>query len=81
LAARCVITRLRRCSPCSEASRTAKSASAFRTLKPREAAPARIVARHASAFTFHEVEGDIEPAEEADLLGMIKTDRMTTDRR
>ncbi len=36
---------------------------------------------HASAFTFHEVEGDIEPAEEADLLGMIKTDRMTTDRR
>jgi hypothetical protein len=35
---------------------------------------------HVSAFTFHEVEGDIEPAEEVDLLGMIKTDRMTTDR-
>jgi hypothetical protein len=54
----------------------------FRTLKPREAAPGtdRLHA-HASAFTFHEVEGDIEPAEEADLLGMIKTDRMTTDRR
>jgi len=54
----------------------------FRTLKPREAAPgADRLHAHASAFTFHEVEGDIEPAEEADLLGMIKTDRMTTDRR
>ena len=54
----------------------------FRTLKPREAAPGgdRLHA-HASAFTFHEVEGDIEPAEEADLLGMIKADRMTRDRR
>jgi hypothetical protein len=54
----------------------------FRTLKPREGAPGtdRLHA-YASAFTFHEVEGDIGPAEEADLLGMIKTDRMTTDRR
>jgi hypothetical protein len=34
---------------------------------------------HARAFTFHEVEGDIEPAEEVDLLGLIKP--ITTDRR
>jgi len=33
-----------------------------------------------SAFSFHEVEGDIEPDEEVDLLGLIKTDRSTTDR-
>src|SRR3954451_10888813 len=53
----------------------------FRTLKPREAAAdADRLHAHVSAFTFHEVEGDIEPAEEVDLLGMIKTDRMTTDR-
>ena len=54
----------------------------FRTLKPREVAPGtdRLDA-HASAFTFYEVEGDIEPAEEANLLGMIKTDRKTGDRR
>jgi hypothetical protein len=53
----------------------------FRTLKPRESAPAadRLHA-HISAFTFHEVEGDIEPAEEVDLLGLSKMDRMTTDR-
>jgi hypothetical protein len=53
----------------------------FRTLKPREAATdADRLHAHASAFTFHEVEGDVGPAEEADLLGMIKTDRITTDR-
>ena len=53
----------------------------FRTLKPREAAAdADRLHAHVSAFTFHEVEGDIEPVEEVDLLGMIKTDRMTTDR-
>jgi hypothetical protein len=53
----------------------------FRTLKPREAAAdADRLHAHARAFTFHEVEGEIEPAEEVDLLGMIKTDRMTTDR-
>ncbi len=53
----------------------------FRTLKPREAA-AETDPLHAytRAFTFHEVEGDIEPAEEVDLLGMIRTDRITTDR-
>jgi hypothetical protein len=53
----------------------------FRTLKPRPAA-ADADRLHAltSAFTFHEVEGDIEPAEEVDLLGLIRTDRMTTDR-
>src|SRR5512140_511307 len=53
----------------------------FRPLKPREAATGdgRLHA-HARAFTFHEVEGDVGPAEEADLLGLIKTDRITTDR-
>src|SRR5258705_10480154 len=50
----------------------------FRTLKPREAAAGsdRLHA-HARAFTFHEVEGDTEPAEEVDLLGMIRNDRST----
>ena len=53
----------------------------FRTLKPREAGPgADRLHASARAFTFHEVEGDIGPAEEVDLLGMIRTDRMTTDR-
>ena len=53
----------------------------FRTLKPRETgAETDRLHAHVSAFTFHEVEGDIEPAEEVDLLGMIKTDRITTDR-
>jgi hypothetical protein len=53
----------------------------FRTLKPREAlADADRLHAHARAFTFHEVEGEIEPAEEVDLLGLIKTDRITTDR-
>jgi hypothetical protein len=52
----------------------------FRTLKPREAAPgADRLHAHAPAFTFHEVEGDIEPAEEVDLLGIIGNGR-TTDR-
>src|ERR1700687_2177771 len=48
----------------------------FRTLKPREAGADPLHA-HARAFTFHEIEGDIEPDEEVDLLGLIKTDRMT----
>jgi hypothetical protein len=52
----------------------------FRTLKPREATGGDPLHAHARAFTFHEVEGD-EPAEEVDLLGLIKTDRMTRDRR
>jgi Family of unknown function (DUF6505) len=53
----------------------------FRTLKPRQAAgDADRLHAYASAFTFHEVEGDVEPAEEVDLLGLIRTDRMTTDR-
>jgi hypothetical protein len=52
----------------------------FRTLKPREAAgDADRLHAHARAFTFHEVEGE-EPAEEVDLLGLIGTDRITTDR-
>ena len=46
----------------------------FRTLRPREGATdADRLHAHARAFTFHEVEGDVEPAEEVDLLGMIKT--------
>jgi hypothetical protein len=54
----------------------------FRTLKPREAAAdADRLHAHARAFTFHEVEGDIEPAEEVDLLGLIRNGRTTTDRR
>jgi hypothetical protein len=53
----------------------------FRTLKPREAAAdADRLHAYARAFTFHEVEGD-EPAEEVDLLGLIGTERTTTDRR
>lgn len=56
----------------------------FRTLRPRETAADagdRLHA-HARAFTFHEVEGDAEPepVQEVDLLGLIKTDRVTTDR-
>lgn len=50
----------------------------FRTLKPRPAAAeADRLHAHASAFTFHEVEGDAEPVEEVDLLGLMgkKTDR------
>ena len=54
----------------------------FRTLKPREgAADADRLHAHASAFTFHEVEGDDEPAEEVDLLGLMGKDRMTGDGR
>lgn len=54
----------------------------FRTLRPREAAEgADSLHAHASAFTFHEVEGDDAPAEQVDLKGLIGTDRMTRDRR
>lgn len=53
----------------------------FRTLKPRPgAATGDKLHDHARAFTFHEVEGDGEPAEEIDLLGLIKTDARTVDR-
>ena len=53
----------------------------FRTLKPREAGSgADPLHTHARAFTFHEVEGDIEPGEDVDLLGMIGNDRLKTDR-
>ena len=52
----------------------------FRTLKPREAAAgADRLHAHARAFTFHEVEGETEPAEEVDLPGMIRND-CSTDR-
>ena len=53
----------------------------FRTLKPRQTTVEgdRLHA-HARAFTYHEVEGDVGPDEEVDLLGLIRTDRMTTDR-
>ncbi len=73
---RCASIRRRRCLPCSAASKTAKSANAFALSKPRPvAADADRLHAHASAFTFHEVEGDVEPAEEVDLLGLIRTDR------
>ena len=53
----------------------------FRTLRPREAtADTDRLHTHASAFTFHEVEGDDEPAEQVDLPGLIGTDRKTGDR-
>ena len=79
--ARCANIRRRRCSPCSAASKMAKSANAFAPSKPRPvAADADRLHAHASAFTFHEVEGDGEPAEEVDLLGLIRTDARTTDR-
>ena len=54
----------------------------FRTLKPRPAGDdADRLHAHASAFTFHEVEGDDEPAEEVDLLGLMETDRMIGKRK
>jgi phenylpyruvate tautomerase PptA (4-oxalocrotonate tautomerase family) len=50
----------------------------FRTLKPRPGvADGDRLHAHASAFTFHEVEGEEEPAEEVDLLGLIRTDANT----
>ena len=53
----------------------------FRTLRPRQvSADADQLHVHARAFTFHEVEGDDEPVEEVDLLGLIRTAKMTTDR-
>jgi len=53
----------------------------FRTLKPRAGdADADRLHAHASAFTFHEVAGDDEAAEEVDLRGLIRTGARTTDR-
>jgi len=54
----------------------------FRTLRPREvAADADRLHAHARAFTFHEVEGEVEPDEEVDLKAMIGNDRISGDRR
>jgi hypothetical protein len=54
----------------------------FRTLQPRQAAgDADRLHAHARAFTFHEVEGDDEPAEEVDLLGLMGTDRVSGKRK
>jgi hypothetical protein len=55
----------------------------FRTLKRREAAPGEDqLHAHVSAFTYHEVEDEIEPVEQVDLLALSKIDRITTtDRR
>jgi len=53
----------------------------FRTLKPRPgAAEVDGLHAHARAFTFHEVEGEGEPAEEVDLRGLIRTGARTVDR-
>lgn len=53
----------------------------FRTLKPRPgAAEADRLHAHASAFTFHEVEGDGESAEQVDLRGLIRAGATTKDR-
>jgi hypothetical protein len=54
----------------------------FRTLKPREAAgDGDRLHAHARAFTFHEVEGDDEPAEEVDLLGLMESERVSGKRK
>ena len=54
----------------------------FRTLKPREVtADADRLHAHARAFTFHEVEGDDEPAEEVDLVGLMRDDRVSGKRK
>jgi hypothetical protein len=54
----------------------------FRTLKPRETAgDADRLHAHAPAFTFHEVEGDDEPAEEVDLLGLMRADQVSGKRK
>jgi hypothetical protein len=54
----------------------------FRTLKPREAAESSdSLHAHARAFTFHEIEGDDEPTEEVDLLGLMGTDRLSGKRK
>lgn len=48
----------------------------FRTLRPREfAAGADPLHAQARAFTFHEVEGGGDDAEEVDLRGLIEADR------
>jgi hypothetical protein len=53
----------------------------FRTLRPREAAAgADSLHAHASAFTFHEVEGEEGSEEQVDLMGLIGTKSMTRDR-
>ncbi|WP_291863516.1 DUF6505 family protein [Bradyrhizobium sp.] len=52
----------------------------FRTLRPRQTeAGADSLHAHAHAITFHDIEGD-EPAEQVDLMGLIRTDRITGDR-
>ena len=54
----------------------------FRTVKARDAAgDADRLHAHASAFTFHEIEGDDEPAEEVDLLGLMGTEAKTGSRK
>lgn len=53
----------------------------FRTLRPRETVTgADSLHAQARAFTFHEVEGDEQPEEKVDLMGLIGTDRMTRNR-
>jgi hypothetical protein len=50
----------------------------FRTLKPRAASEgADQLHAQSRAFTFHDVEGEAEPSEEVDLLGMIATEKKT----
>jgi hypothetical protein len=54
----------------------------FRTLKPRQTAgDTDLLHAHAPAFTFHEVEGDDEPAEEVDLLGLMGADQVSERRK
>jgi len=77
---RCATTQPRPCSRCSAASRAAKSANASHAAATRGRRGYDSLHAHARAFTFHEVEGDDEPAEQVDLKGLIGTDRITGDR-
>jgi hypothetical protein len=53
----------------------------FRTLKQRESADGGDqLHAHARAFTFHQVEGDAEPAEEIDIFALSKSGVRTPDR-
>ncbi|MEO6779905.1 MAG: DUF6505 family protein [Bradyrhizobium sp.] len=48
----------------------------FRTLTPRSSAPgADRLHAHARAFTFLEIEGEEQTAEQVDLINLMKTDR------
>ena len=47
----------------------------FRTLRPRESAPADRLHAHTRVFTFLEIEDDDVSADQVDLVGLINADR------